>query len=257
MTPPPPKLVLLPGMEGTGTLFADFANALPEPCEAIIVVFPTGRFLSYSQLVDLAQSHAPVSEPFVIVAESFSSPIAIQWAATRPHNLRGLVICAGFASSPVRGRLRSMCSYLGSLLFVLAIPDFAVRFALAGADAPPVLVAAVQGAISSVKPRVLSARIRAILACDARAALAEVAVPLLYIQATQDRLVGPACLAEIRQIRPDAEVAAIAGPHLILQRSLNSVPTPFRASSTALDNLRRWPARSTRSRQRRSIRMKI
>jgi len=218
MSSSPPKLVLLPGMEGTGTLFAAFVNALPERFEPIVVTFPPDRFLSYAELVDLAQSRAPTSEPFVILAESFSSPLAVEWAATRPHNLRGLVMCAGFASSPMRDRLRSMGSYLGSLLFVLALPAFAVRLLLAGADAPPVLVAAVQSAISSVKPRVLSARIRAILTCDARAALSQVAVPLLYIQATQDRLVGPACLDEVRQIRPDAEVAVIAGPHLILQR---------------------------------------
>lgn len=218
MTPPRLKLLLLPGMEGTGTLFADFVKALPDRFDPIVVDYPTHRFLSYKELLPLAQSYASTSAPFVIVAESFSSPLAIEWAATHPHNLKALVISVGFAKSPARCWLRSIAGYCASLLFVLALPDSAIQFALAGPDAPSSLVAAVRSAISSVKAGVLAARIRAILACDVRPALAQVAVPLLYLQATQDRLVGASSLEEILRIRPEAEVVRVPGPHLILQR---------------------------------------
>jgi pimeloyl-[acyl-carrier protein] methyl ester esterase len=212
------KLVLLPGMDGTGRLFVDFVKALPETFKVETVSYPTDRFLSYSELMSIVQSSSPFPEQFVIVAESFSTPLAIQWAATNPKNLKGLVICAGFARNPVRGLQRFICSQFAPLFFLAELPKFATRFLLVGSKASPSLVATVQAAISSVKPKVLSARVRAILASDARADLVRVAVPILYIQATQDRLVDQACLEEIRRIQPQVAVAVIAGPHLLLQR---------------------------------------
>jgi pimeloyl-ACP methyl ester carboxylesterase len=45
-----------------------------------------------------------------------------------------------------------------------------------------------------------------------------VAVPILYIQATTDKVVPRSCLEEIQHVKPDVRVAEINGPHLILQR---------------------------------------
>jgi pimeloyl-[acyl-carrier protein] methyl ester esterase len=43
-------------------------------------------------------------------------------------------------------------------------------------------------------------------------------VPILYIRAKRDRLVGMASLDEIRQIRPETDVVVVDGPHLLFQR---------------------------------------
>jgi pimeloyl-ACP methyl ester carboxylesterase len=89
-----PTLVLLPGMDGTGELFANLVDAMPEPFELITVRYPTDQELSYSELKAFVQAACPVSRPFVLLAESFSTPAAIQYAATMPPNLCGLVLCA-------------------------------------------------------------------------------------------------------------------------------------------------------------------
>ncbi len=96
-----PKLVLLPGMDGTGELFDSFVKALPQSFTTEIVRYPPNRCLTSSELLHLVDSNAFGSEPFVLIAESFSSPLAIQWAATNPLNLKGLVISAP-DSRPVR-----------------------------------------------------------------------------------------------------------------------------------------------------------
>ena len=70
----------------------------------------------------------------------------------------------------------------------------------------------------SVQPRVLAARARAVLTCEVRAELGRIAVPILYIQAKQDRLVDATCLEDILEIKPQTAVVAIAGPHLLLQK---------------------------------------
>jgi pimeloyl-ACP methyl ester carboxylesterase len=113
---------------------------------------------------------------------------------------------------------RFIYSLLLPSLANIALPEFVTRHLLVGPNAPPSLVTSVRTAVASVKPNVLSARLRAVLACDARAELSQVAVPILYLQAKQDRLVNESCLEEIRRIRPQTLVAVIGGPHLLFQR---------------------------------------
>ncbi len=213
-----PKLILLPGMDGTGELFRDFANALPEEFKTVVVRYPTDNYFSYAQLSSFVESARPVSEPFVLVAESFSAPLAIQYAATKPSNLKALVICAGFVTSPLRGWRRFLCSRFAPLFFRVALPEIVAKHLLVGPCAPSSALAALRAAVSSVRPRVLSARVRVVLTCDARAELGQVAVPILYLQAKQDRLVGAWCSEEIRKMMPETTVMVIDGPHLLFQR---------------------------------------
>jgi pimeloyl-[acyl-carrier protein] methyl ester esterase len=212
------KLVLLPGMDGTGELYADFIASLPNGFETEIVRYPVAVSLSYSELLGFVQSATKDSESFVLIAESFSTPLAIQFAATNPPNLKVLVLCAGFVASPVLGLRRFLVSLFSSFLFRMRVPDFAIKHILVGADAPPELIFAVKTAISSVRPEVLSARLHAVLECDARENLSRVSVPILYLQAQQDRLVPSSCFGKIRHIKPQISIEKIDGPHLLFQR---------------------------------------
>lgn len=231
------KLVLLPGMDGTGELFRYFVDALPGEFDTVTVRYPNNQHLSYSELLSFVRVACPVSEPLVLVAESFSTPLAIQYAATNPANLEGLVLCAGFATSPMRGWRRFVGVLLAPIMFRVALPKLAVKLWLVGSDAPPSLLAAVRVAISSVQPKVMAARARAVLACDARTELSQIAVPILYLQAKQDRLVGGTSLEEIRRIKPQMSVASLEGPHLLLQRE------PLRAAEVVVEFVRSRPGK--------------
>ena len=212
------KLVLLPGLDGTGDLFADFASALPADFETTILRYPSDECLSNSELVEVVRSAMPDREPFVLVAESFSTPLAIQIAAANPPNLKALILCAGFAKAPVKGWLRFIRIFLSPLLFRLPVPEFAVRWLLTGPGAPASLISAVEKAVSSVKPQVLSTRLRAVLRCDVRDELSKIAVPILYLKATEDRVVRAPCFEDIRRVNPQVKVIEVSGPHLLLQR---------------------------------------
>ena len=212
------RLVLLPGMHGTGELFDEFMRMMPEPKHIEAPYYPADAIPSYDQLQAMVEFIAPASEDFVLLAESFSTPLAIQYAATNPPNLRGLILCAGFATSPLRGCRRSFVSLIANLAFRLPLPRIAVSRFLVGPDAPESLHRAVRAAVCSVRPAVLAARLRQVLDVDVRSALRNISVPILYIQAQEDRLVGRSCLELIEGIRPQVEVAPIRGPHLILQR---------------------------------------
>jgi pimeloyl-ACP methyl ester carboxylesterase len=203
-------------MDGTGKLFEPLVGQLGHVCEIQVVEYPRDRPLSYSELEALVRPVLPTSHPFVLLGESFSSPLAVALAANAPLNLKGLILCAGFVRSPVHGLNRRLYSLIAPLVIGKRLPDRVIRWLLAGPNAPPALLAEIQSAISSVAPSVMTYRLRTILACDARAELAKVHIPILYLQAEQDRLVGPECLDDIPAIKP-LTVARITGSHLLLQ----------------------------------------
>lgn len=215
---PSTTLVLLPGLDGTGDLFANFVSALQPSLDATIVRYPTDRLLSYTDLFSFVVDAVPQAQPFVLVAESFSTPLAVRLAATNPANLKGLVICAGFIRNPMRGWLRRMRTLVHPFLFRIPPPRFVIDHFLIGAHAPRELRDDVRRTLRSVSPEVVALRVRAVMACDASGQLVQVRVPTLYLQAEQDRLVRKSSFQEIQELKPDTVLASVAAPHFVLQR---------------------------------------
>jgi len=205
-------------MDGTGKLFAEFRAALPDEYEIEILQYPSDRFLSYAELEDFVWSSCSATEPFVLIAESFSTPLAIQCAAKAQENLKGLILCAGFAESPVKGWRRVTARILAPLLFHLPLSAVAAKFWLVGFSGSPQLIQTIRSVLASVSPKVLSARLQAVLGCDVRAAFKQVQVPVLYLQAREDRLVGSSCVDVLKRIHANIRVEILNGPHLLLQR---------------------------------------
>ncbi len=97
---PSPVLVLLPGLDGTGKLFAEFLKALDSSIGTLVVTYPKDVPMNYDQLEALVTAALPTDRPFVLLGESFSGPLAIRIAARRPEFLVGLVLCVTFARNP-------------------------------------------------------------------------------------------------------------------------------------------------------------
>jgi hypothetical protein len=93
-------LVLLPGMDGTGRLFTGFRALLDPRFKVTVVSYPSDQPLGYSELEILVRSSLTENRPFVLLAESFSGPLAIPIAASLPSGLAGLVLCFTFSRSP-------------------------------------------------------------------------------------------------------------------------------------------------------------
>ena len=86
------KLVLLPGMDGTRTLFQPFVDALAGEFEIQIVRYPTHKAFGYEELEAFVRAALPTDSPFILLGESFSGPIAVSIAASKPAALVGLVL---------------------------------------------------------------------------------------------------------------------------------------------------------------------
>ena len=210
-------LVLLPGMDGTGELFAEFVKLLPNWIEPRVVSYPRDQKLSYDQLLPILGSTLPSNKPFVILAESFSTPLAVRFAAETPKRLRALVLCAGFVSPPRHDVLTRIALILGPVLFAFGLPERICRRYLVGDTAPKSLVDGIRTTVSKVSIRVLAHRLRSLLSCNAKRELRSVSISLLYISGLNDRLVRMPSFEEIQQAKPDARLASVEAPHFILQ----------------------------------------
>jgi pimeloyl-ACP methyl ester carboxylesterase len=217
------QLVLLPGLDGTGQLFTDFLAALPNTFTTTIVTYPTEKFLTNTELLPFVSAAVPKVGPFVLLAESFSTPIALGYAATNPPNLAGVVICAGFVFKPIAGWSWIVKSVAKFWFFRLRPPRRILEYFLIGANAPPTLIQQLRQALQIVSPTVLSRRVCEVLDCDARNDLARTTVPIMHVWAVHDRLLAKSCRSEILRIRPDVISAVVQGPHLILQREPRKV----------------------------------
>jgi len=99
-------------------MFAGFVKVLPGWIQPEVARYPSQEHLSLTDLLPSVRSSLPRSEPFVILAESYSTTIAIRLAAEAAPNLKALVICAGFIESPIRGLFRVLVSLLAPKFLV-------------------------------------------------------------------------------------------------------------------------------------------
>lgn len=209
-----PTLILLPGMDGTGELFRPLLDVIPHHLPRRVVSYPEDQPLSYDELLRfVGRSLAPEGD-VVLLAESFSGPVAVRYAAAHPDAVRAVVLCASFVRAPVPRWVRFLVT---PLLFHVPLPSFAVRRLMAGRDAPDALVAAVKAAVLRVRPGVLARRVREVFDVDCADALARCPAPVLYLAGGDDALVGPRGVEAVRVACPGMTVRTIEGPHLLLQ----------------------------------------
>lgn len=212
-------IVLLPGMDGTGSMFDPFVATLGNYFNIIIVRYPTSGSLGYKELEEIARLSLPNNGDFIILGESFSGPIAVSLASTHPRGLVGLVLCSTFIRNPKP--VFNAFSWLVDFLPVKLAPHFVHSHFLIGRWATKSLESAMKTAINQVSSAAFRARISAVLSVDVSTPMSLVSVPTLYLQASQDRLVPRSAAAEIANIYPETEIVSFDAPHFLLQVAAN------------------------------------
>jgi pimeloyl-ACP methyl ester carboxylesterase len=213
------NLILLPGLDGTGQFFGPFLIALPFYLSPQVVSYPANEFLDYDALVEFVKERIPRDEPFVLLAESFSGPVALKLAAMKPRNLIALVLCATFVSNPTLFPSSIVPSWFYHLLFKFRLHGPELRYFLIGTDARRDVVDHFQQTIQTVAPDVLARRSKSVVSVDVRDELRACEKPILYLQAKRDKLVGKRCLQEILSLKPNVKSVEVDAPHFLLQRN--------------------------------------
>lgn len=194
-------------MDGTGELFGPFIAALGGEFDVRVVRYPPGHCGGYEGLEEIARAAIPRDQPYVLLGESFSGPIAISIAASAPGQLLGLVLCCTFARNP-----RPALAVLKPFLKAVPLNSLPAGWLVARQ-----MRAAFERALDQVTTQALSARMRAVLDVDVCDRLESCGVPILYLRATRDRLVPRAAASLIASIKPATRVAEFDAPHFLLQ----------------------------------------
>lgn len=167
----------------------------------------------YSDLTEWIAERLP-EEEFVLIAESFSGPLAAMIAAGKPAHLKGVIFVATFAKSP-----RPAPTFLAHLLRVMPTQSRLLsKFAqplLMGSWASAAFTSLFCDAMEKVPPATLSKRLHEVLRVDVSEQLAEIDVPKLYLQASNDWLVPKRMDEDFAQA--SCSIQNIKGPHFLLQ----------------------------------------
>jgi len=208
-------VVLLPGMDGTGEQFAELCRHLDARLRAVVVAYPCDEPLSYEALESFVRGRLPTDQPYIIVAESFSGPIAVSVAASAPRGLLGLILSCSFVRNP-HPWLR-VCRPIVRCLPFRSLPVSVMSGALLGRFSSPPLRKMLAHALAVVSPDTFRTRIRALLEVDVSGCLSQMKVPLLYLRATEDRVVPKSASALILELLPSARIVDVVAPHFLLQ----------------------------------------
>jgi pimeloyl-ACP methyl ester carboxylesterase len=212
-------IFFLPGMDGTGISFEPVQGRLARDVQTKVVRYPNDRLLSFEETVRWAGSQLPLDQRnSIVIAESFSGPVAVSLLASGRVKAKCLVLCATFASAP-RPRLWRTLSYLPlAWLTKPPLPRILLQWVIEGGKETVDLFLAMWGRVKAQVPaKVLAHRLRIMSRVDVRVWLPKIAVPCLYLQATRDMSVPASALLDFSQQVPDLRVRRIKGPHFILQ----------------------------------------
>ncbi|MET0051453.1 MAG: alpha/beta fold hydrolase [Candidatus Thiodiazotropha sp.] len=206
------KLIMLPGLDGTGRLFQGFLQCYPG--ETRVVPLPMDGPQDHHALALRIFTQLP-EEDFVLLAESYSGLIAMHLMAMGLIHLKGVIFVASFLNSPNPWLLR-----LGSVLPLERppgghIPNILYRALILGKQAPDALIRDFLQVIAELPAGLLKQRLRVLKSLQAPAF--EIDIPVFYLQAQQDRLIGRDSWCDFKRRFPAAECFPVDGPHLLLQ----------------------------------------
>ncbi len=206
------KLVLLPGLDGTGNLFNPLLNALPQNLEVVVISFPETK-LSYKELVSFVLAQLP-TEDYVLVGESFSGNVAYQIALSKPKHLKSVIFVASFLSNP-RLILLKLFNFLPSSLLSVQPPKFIIKLFMLGFSSEQNIIRLFLETLKQVPHEVLSFRLKEIGRLQLNSETCE--VDATYLQATNDYLVPSKAVKDFEKMFSNLTVVKIKGSHFILQ----------------------------------------
>jgi pimeloyl-[acyl-carrier protein] methyl ester esterase len=206
--------VVFPGMHGTTDLMDDFVAAAPSDARVEVVALPPLP-LGYPELASHFESTLQLTPASVLIAESFSGPLAILLAERR--SVAALILCNTFVRAPY---LRAFAALPLVLLARIPPPPFLVRHFIVGPSASDAVVEGLREVIASVPAELLASRARSALSIDVTSQLARCTSPMLYLRGTQDHLVRDRSVkAVVGAASEPVFVAYIKAPHLLLKTS--------------------------------------
>jgi len=210
------SLILLPGLDGTGKLFDPLIRQLPKWINPVVISYPKHESYGYQDLMKIVTKSLPKDIDFVLLGESFSGPLSIMIASQRPNRLIGLILCATFVKNPFRFLPSWASCFSVSPIYLLWPATIKLRAILSRGKYEELVQMALK-VIKSVKPKVISTRVKAIFNVNVKPDLVKINVPMLYMRSRKDYLIKKHNVEAIKRLKKDMEVIEIDTQHFLLQ----------------------------------------
>ena len=203
---------MLPGLDGTGLLFERFIKVYQGDTE--VISLPESGAQDHESLAKAILERLP-EEDFVLLAESFSGGVAACLLRMGPVSLRGVIFVASFLTPPNRAMLFLAETLPLKALAGLPHPRYLHKLLFLGGTASDRLVEEFVHVARRIPAHLLKQRIGAMSRMRLSGVKSE--LPVYYIQAMQDRLIGRRHWRVFKQIYDDVQLYQLPGPHFILQ----------------------------------------
>lgn len=204
-------VVLLPGLHGSTALFESFVALAPAWARCIPVPLPTLGDQGIAGLARTLEAEVGSLDGFVLVAESYSGPIAARLAARLGEKVALLALCnplVELSGGLPEGLAATAASWR-------ALPAWSAAAILADGD--NALGSAALEEIRALPGAILEARLAAAFTAMSEELAPFLAPPLLAILGTRDRLVPPEGTRALLKGVPFASVVELDAPHLVVQ----------------------------------------
>ena len=207
------KVILIPGMDGTGKLFSPFLNELPSNIDTLVICLndlksqtPIEQALEIASLIG--------SEEVIILSESYSGYITYHLSLLPNLNIKHVIFAASFLENP------NCLSHLNKLLPLNLvrlglIPDSVLSFVLFAQRNNKKLVKLFISTLKLINNSTLKYRLT-IIANLVRPS-ESLSVPCTYVQASNDYLVSYKSVAVFKELCTSINVVKTAGGHFIVQ----------------------------------------
>jgi len=224
------RLVFLPGLHGTAELFDNLLTQLQSQKQilkvnfhTLCVSYPTHISQSYQSLFNWLSEHLTLDNhsgsQSIIIAESFSSPLAIRLADKFPQTIKGIVIAGGFCSSPFHSHFSLLPL---RLLFMMPPPSRIIQYFLTGPHCSTHLMNQILTILKKVSSKNLTERVRSILLLAEKPLPTIPNTPTLLLQAESDNLISWDTQNILQQHLPHSISHWLPTDHLLLQLSPES-----------------------------------
>lgn len=210
-----PIWTFLPGLHGSAELFAGVKSAVSSGVTVECIDLPCQGDQHYAILSAWLDEHLLAGRPRLLIAESFSGPIALRLAALRPDEVCGVVLAASFCDAPINPGIALLPL---RPLFMVKPPLQALRHFLIGDDASNDEVTQLRSVIQKTPSGTLASRVRTVLELQEQDNPPLPDVPMLILQAQDDNLVPWDAQQRLEACYPEASVHWVESPHLILQQ---------------------------------------
>lgn len=212
------KVVLLPGLDGTGILFEPFLDVRPSGIDVhAIKLRQDSKLTALDQALEI--SSTAITEPCMLIAESYSGRIAYE-IALKNDLVKHVFFVASFLRAP--SMLAVLASFVPSSLVKnrALVSQVGAKIAFRSRNTKSLSELLVQ-ALGSVNTEVVKRRLREI--GELESPTTKLHIPCTYLYASQDNLVPPKVIRVFEDLCPSLNVVKLDGTHFLMQTNPEGV----------------------------------